>query len=51
MVITGHQPANHDRNTGFDDGGDTSEPEVYHYIVPSGVEVIFEDEAGTEITR
>jgi len=28
-----------------------SDPEVYHYIVPAGVDVIFQDEDGNEITR
>ena len=28
-----------------------SDPEVYHYIVPVGVDVIFQDEDGSEITR
>lgn len=28
-----------------------SEPEVYHYIVPVGLDVIFQDEDGIEITR
>ncbi|KAF8975529.1 hypothetical protein BDQ17DRAFT_1423347 [Cyathus striatus] len=31
--------------------GDPLEPEVYHYIIPSGVEVVFKDEDGNEITR
>jgi len=28
-----------------------SEPEVYHYIVPAGLNVVFQDEDGNEITR
>jgi hypothetical protein len=28
-----------------------SDPEIYHYIVPVGVDVIFQDEDGNEITR
>jgi hypothetical protein len=27
------------------------EPEVYYYIVPTGLDIIFQDEDGTEITR
>lgn len=32
------------------DGGE-SEPDVYQYIVPVGVDIIFQDEAGIEIAR
>jgi hypothetical protein len=32
---------------------DTSsfEPEIYYYMVPAGLDIIFQDEDGTEITR
>ncbi|KAF8165425.1 hypothetical protein B0H34DRAFT_671277 [Crassisporium funariophilum] len=30
---------------------DASEPEIYHYIVPTGLDIIFQDEDGNEITR
>ena len=30
---------------------DSSEPEIYYYIVPAGLDIIFQDEDGTEITR
>jgi hypothetical protein len=30
---------------------DSFEPEIYYYIVPAGLDVIFQDEDGTEITR
>jgi len=26
-------------------------PELYYYIVPTGLDIIFQDEDGTEITR
>lgn len=28
-----------------------SEPEIYHYIVPAGVKVVFQDQEGNLITR
>lgn len=27
------------------------EPEIYHYIIPAGLNVVFQDEDGKEITR
>ena len=30
---------------------DIFEPELYYYIVPAGLDIIFQDEDGTEITR
>ena len=27
------------------------EPEIYYYMVPAGLDIIFQDEDGTEITR
>lgn len=30
---------------------DSFEPEIYYYIVPTGLDIIFQDEDGTEITR
>lgn len=30
---------------------DSFEPEIYYYIVPAGLDIIFQDEDGTEITR
>jgi hypothetical protein len=46
-----HQPiTDRDAGLGYRDEAD-SDPEVYHYIVPPGVDVIFQDEEGTEITR
>jgi hypothetical protein len=30
---------------------DSFEPQVYYYIVPAGLDIIFQDEDGTEITR
>ncbi|KAF8812363.1 hypothetical protein BYT27DRAFT_6416282 [Phlegmacium glaucopus] len=30
---------------------DSFEPEIYYYIVPAGLDIIFQDENGTEITR
>jgi len=30
---------------------DSFEPETYYYIVPAGLDIIFQDEDGTEITR
>ena len=42
-------------NVGKHDHGDrvkdSFEPEVYYYIVPAGLDIIFQDEDGTEITR
>ncbi|PPQ69560.1 hypothetical protein CVT26_001562, partial [Gymnopilus dilepis] len=35
----------------FVDGTVELEPQIYHYIVPAGVNVIFQDEDGNEITR
>ena len=28
-----------------------SDPEIYHYIVPAGLKVTFQDQAGNTITR
>jgi hypothetical protein len=28
-----------------------SKPELYYYIVPGGMNVVFKDEAGNEVTR
>ena len=44
-----HQPIQGD--AGLDRDAMDSDPEVYHYIVPVGVDVIFQDEDGSEITR
>ena len=30
---------------------DSVDPEIYYYIVPAGLDIIFQDEDGTEITR
>lgn len=30
---------------------DGFEPDMYYYIVPPGLDIIFQDEDGTEITR
>ena len=42
-------------NVGKRDHGDrvkdSFEPEMYYYIVPAGLDIIFQDEDGTEITR
>jgi len=27
------------------------EPEIYYYVVPAGLDIIFQDEDGSEITR
>jgi len=42
------EPAIYERES-YD--GSESEPDVYQYIVPVGVDVIFQDEAGNEIAR
>lgn len=30
---------------------DSSKPDIYYYIVPTDLDIIFQDEDGTEITR
>jgi hypothetical protein len=48
FVLTFPKPAIYERES-YD--GSESEPDVYQYIVPVGVDVIFQDEAGNEIAR
>jgi len=48
LVLAFPKPAIYERES-YDRGD--SEPDVYQYIVPVGVDIIFQDEAGNEITR